>query len=103
MNAVVVHVKVLDPAKHEIFVIKTDSSADSNIQYEVHIATNPLCTCLDFQKQHLEGKSYLACKHLYFVFLRVMGLDQNNNMFVHQPILRDVEVFQVLTRNRTFP
>ena len=68
------------------------SNANSELSddvYEVHIATNPLCTCRDFADRAAQGRPYQAYKHIYFVLLRVFGLDVNHNMFIHQCKLQD--------------
>lgn len=103
LNASVLTEKVVLQSQHEIFEIETESSLKVGIRYDVHIHANPSCTCPDFQKRVVGRKPYTACKHIYFVFLRILGLDQLSNMFVHQASLSEAEVFQALTRERTYP
>lgn len=99
MVARVTAVKARERHKLEIFQVETEGGQS----YDVQIASHPACTCPDFQKRVMGVKPYLACKHIYFIFLRVMGLDQNTNMFIHQPMLSERDLFQALSRERTYP
>lgn len=57
--------------------------------YEVIIDSIPSCTCPDFQrKQDL-------CKHLLFVLLKVVGLDQSNPLVFQKGLLQS-EVREIL-------
>lgn len=103
MSASVLTEKVVKESQHEIFEIETESSLQAGLRYDVHININPSCTCPDFQKRLVERKPYTACKHIYFIFLRILGFDQLSNMFIHQATLSEAEVFQALTRGRTYP
>ena len=51
--------------------------------YNVDIAKKPACSCHDFMDQVTKGKPFLACKHIYYVYLRVFGMDANVNMYIH--------------------
>lgn len=69
--------------RHEIFKVESRGDNDHMEIYDVHIKDEPSCTCPDFAEREVKKRPYLACKHLYFVFLRVLGLSQNENMFIH--------------------
>lgn len=103
LQASVVTEKVMEEGQNEIFEVESVGSTGTGTKYDVHLKSRPSCTCPDFQKRVNESKPYLACKHIYFIFLRVLGLDQNTNMFIHQPVLTESELFQALTRERTYP
>ena len=51
---------------------------------EVTIQKNPMCSCVEFRGRVAKKRPYLACKHIYFVFLIILGQDVNNNMHIHQ-------------------
>ena len=89
--------------RHEIF--KVESRGDNGHMgiYDVHIKDEPPCTCPDFADREVKKRPYLACKHLYFVFLQVLGLSQNENMFIHQPILSNRDLYNALSRQKTYP
>lgn len=99
LNARVVNTHVVKTLNHEIFHIVSFGD-NGQSEYVVEIRKNPACSCPDFQSRAVEEKSYLACKHIYFIFLTVLGLDQNCNMFVHQPQLSEAELSRALSRER---
>ena len=101
MEASIRGFKVLKQGKHEKFLVSTSSSQVCDEVYEVHIAMAPMCTCRDFAKRATEGRPYLACKHIYYIFLRYFGLDVNHNMFIHQARLSEVDLGQVFNARRT--
>ena len=70
----------------ESFKVETHGANDHVGLYTVCICKEPKCSCPDFTERLAKRQPYLACKHLYFVFLRVLGLSQNENMFIHQPV-----------------
>ena len=94
---------VLKPLKHEVFKIETENSILRGEIYNVDIAKKPACSCRDFMDRVTEGKPFLACKHMYYVYLRVFGMDANVNMYIHQPLLTDANLFQMFGSRRTFP
>lgn len=94
-------VKVVRDLAHEVFVLVSLEN-DPPQEYEVHISNSPACSCPDFQKRHVQKRSFVACKHMYFVYLRVLGLDQNHSMFIHQPQLSPLQVRQALLKPRDY-
>lgn len=100
MTARVLSTKVVRTREHEVFEIETSHSRIEGRTYRVTISTNPSCTCPDFMFRSTRDKSFLACKHMYFVYMRIFGLDQNHSMHIHQPMLSKIEVFRVLSRAR---
>ena len=93
--------EVLKEGKHEKFLVSTTSSKVCNEVYEVHIAMAPMCSCRDFAERAAQGRPYLACKHIYYIFLRYFGLDINHNMFIHQARLSDLDLSRVFNARRT--
>ncbi len=87
---------------HEVFKVESLGENGHVGLYSVSICKEPSCTCPDFTIV-AKQKPYLACKHLYFVLLRVLGLSQNENMFIHQPIVNEADLFKALTQDRTYP
>lgn len=69
-------------------------------QYEVHVKKEPWCSCADFQIRESKNKSFLACKHLYFVYLQILGLDEHQHMCIHQPILQERDLRLILNQER---
>lgn len=100
MDVTIHGVEVIKSEKHEVFILSTKNSEIRGEKYRVTIAKNPGCTCKDFQIRMGEGKGFLACKHMYFVYLRVCGMDINHNMFIHQASLSEVQCGVVLRAKR---
>ena len=94
MLATVINESEMNPAPHSIFHL----ACKSGQEYFIHIMENPWCTCPDFMGRETRGKSYLACKHIYFVYLHVLGLNKIQDMEIHQPTLSQANVFKMLSR-----
>ena len=94
MLAAVINESEMEPAPHSIFHL----ACESGEEYFIHIMENPWCTCPDFMGRETRGKSYLACKHIYFVYLRVLGLNKTQDMEIHQPTLSQADVTKMLSR-----
>lgn len=92
----VIDESIMEPLKHSIFRLVVDNGNE----YFVHVKVEPLCTCPDFMQREAGEKPYLACKHLYFVFIRVLGLQKNEDMIIHQPTLSSLDVSKILSRPR---
>ena len=101
MDVDVKKVRCINEGRHVVFTLLT-SSQNNEDEYDVSISQQPTCTCPDFQARHMEGRSYLACKHLNYVFLVLLRLDQNSNMFIYQPVLSEIEVFQTISRAKKY-
>ena len=101
MQATIQGYEVMKEGKHEKFMVSTSASQVRNEVYEVHIAMAPMCTCKDFAERAAQGRPYLACKHIYFIFLRYFGLDVNHNMFIHQSRLSELDLGRVFNARRT--
>lgn len=65
-------------------------------RYWVQICCFPSCSCDDFFRRHTRGKSYQACKHIYWVYKNVGRLDLTSSFIVKQPILSLTEVQSLL-------
>lgn len=94
MIASIVREEDIISGSHVIFHVRTENL------YLVHVKAEPSCSCPDFQKRESGKKPYLACKHIYFVFVKVLGLDRNHHMMIHQPTLSPVDVNFVLSQPR---
>ena len=82
------------PTKHVVFRILTENT------YEVHIKEEPCCTCLDFQRRQSTEKAFIACKHMYFVYVHILGLQPREHMVIHQPILTTIDLAFLLAQSR---
>ena len=100
MDVTIHYIEVIKEEKCEVFVIATKNSDINNEKYRVTIAKNPGCTCKDFQIRVGEDRAFMPCKHLYFIYLRVCGMD---NMFIHQPNLTELQCGIVLRAKRAIP
>ena len=76
----------------------TNGSQDTPL-IEVTIQKNPTCSCVEFRDRVAKKRPYLACKHIYFVFLMILGQDVNNNMRVHQVSIFERIVKDMLTKS----
>ena len=101
MEAQIEEHSVIKANMHEKFCVRTATSQVRGEVYEIHIASNPMCTCGDFTSRTAEGKPYMACKHIYFLFLRYFGLDVNHSMFIHQSKLTSEDLLRVFSSRRT--
>ena len=82
--------------EHVEFTLTTNASEQNEESYLVVVSSFPSCTCEDFQKRLREGKKYMPCKHLYFVYTKQLGLDVFHQRFVHQAALTKRELHQAL-------
>ena len=88
--------RVVIQNEHVEFTLTTRASEQNEESYLVVVSTFPSCTCEDFQKRLREGKKYMPCKHLYFVYTKKLGLDVFHQEFVHQATLTKRELHQAL-------
>ena len=63
--------------------------------YDVHISKKPCCSCQDFVQQMAQGQSYVPCKHIYYILIRVFGMDVNHNMCIHHANLGMDDYFKI--------
>ncbi len=94
MDARLMEELIVIPSRHVVFKLHTQDF------YEVHVKDEPFCTCPDFQKREKEKKPYLACKHMYFVYTQILGLDHKQHMIIHQPALSDRDLTFILSQSR---
>ncbi|KAL3683469.1 hypothetical protein R1sor_001491 [Riccia sorocarpa] len=59
--------------------------------YIVRVCCFPSCSCKDFWEREVRLQTYVACKHIYWVFLNVFGLLPSADK-IHQPVLTLEEV-----------
>ena len=101
MEATIVHHRVLKANQHEHFQLQTATSQLKDMVYDVHISKKPYCTCLDFVQRMAQGESYIACKNIYYILIRVFGMDVNHNMCIHQASLGDEDLYRIFQNRRT--
>ena len=53
--------------------------------YEVQIEEEPTCSYADFQSREMQKKSFVACKHLYFFYMHILGLKPKEHMVIISP------------------
>ena len=86
------HTMVPFPGLGCILDLDVDSSTTHSLEhYILTLSSIPACTCLDFvtmqAKANRSGRSWVNCKHLYFVYAVVCKLDEMEDLFVHAPTL----------------
>ena len=70
------------------------------INYSVIVVEFPHFTCEGFLKRESKRLTYIPCKHLYYVYLKILGLDSTSHDFIHQAALTKVELFWALSGRR---
>ena len=68
--------------------------------YDVHIKEEPYCTYPNFQKRESMHKAFLACKHMYYVYVNILGLQPKEHMVIHQRTLTTMDLAFVLGQTR---
>lgn len=101
MEAIIKGFEVIKQGHHEKFILLTTFFQVCDEVYEIHITMSPMCTYKDFEERAAQGRSYIACKHIYYIFLRYFGLDVNHNMFIHQSRLTEIDLGRVFNARRT--
>ena len=94
MLAIVINESEMEPAPHSIFHLVCESGQE----YFIHIMEKPWCNCPNFMGRDTREKSYIARKHIYFVYLRVLGLNKIQDMEIHQPTPSQADVYKMLSR-----
>lgn len=79
------------------------NSLNSDNFYCVELSCRPVCSCIDFLKHNSMDKKQcnqrplrIPCKHIIFVFLKILGVDQEKNCFWYQQKLYPHEINQCL-------
>lgn len=98
MDCVVVHTNVVQNREHVEFIIATAGSERRGCHYTVTVSIFPSCTCEDFIRRACRVDRYFPCKHIYHVFLKILGLDLENHKLVHQAALTKEELHDALSR-----
>lgn len=62
--------------------------------YDVKIAQIPSCTCPDYEKGNL-------CKHIFFVYLKVLKLDQSRDTVYYQRALLESELDYIFNEQKS--
>jgi len=66
--------------------------------YWIQIYVFPCCSCADFVNRHNRGRPYLACKHIFWVYMTVYRLDLQSSALIMQGMLTVGEVTEILNR-----
>lgn len=98
MNVEIVGGHVQKEGNKEVFNLRESSSKEA-LPIEVTIQNHPLCSCAEFNDRLAKRRPYLACKHIYFVFLMVLGQDVNNSMHIHQSKIPNYILKEMLTKS----
>ena len=53
---------------------------------------------MEFQERMKSKKAYLACEHIYYVFLMILRQDVNNSMHIHQAKIFENALEDMLTK-----
>ena len=68
--------------------------------YQLTVSSLPECNCPAFKdmisKFGRKRNSFLHCKHLYFIFVKVSNLDPEVDLFIHAPTFSFNEVKLIL-------
>ena len=82
-----------------IITLQSKAEAQPPI-YQVTVSSLPKCNCPFFldmiSRFGRKQKSYLNCKHLYYIFIKVSNLDAEVNLFIHAPTFSFNEVKLIL-------
>lgn len=82
------------------FFLSTEGSKAKGLNYSITLSDFPRCSCEGFQKRESKRLPYVPCKHMYYIFLQILGLDHLAHEFIHQAALTKVELFQALGGKR---
>ncbi|KAL3686541.1 hypothetical protein R1sor_009115 [Riccia sorocarpa] len=79
----------------KMFQISTHLGADMR-RYIVQLCCFPTCSCEDFFTRETQVKTFTPCKHIYWVYLNVLGVNPQCKL-IHQPVLTKIEVEKLLS------
>ena len=86
--------------KVHVFHVKTHGSEEKGITYSVTLCDFRKCSCMDFLQRDANKKPYTPCKHMYYIYIVVLGLSDVVHDFMHQAALSKLEIFQALKGQR---
>lgn len=90
-------------AESHILWVNTTASKAEGFAFAVTICEFPRCSCPEFVMREVQKEAYLPCEHLYFVFIRVLGLDPRVHKYMHQGALTKLELSQALLGRQNVP
>ena len=90
---------VLCNGTHPFYII-TPRFFLAGVQYVVSISKFPSCLCPNFQKREAKQKTFVPCKHMYYIFWQILNLDAQVHEFMHQAALSKTKLFQAFSRRR---
>ncbi|KAL3702434.1 hypothetical protein R1sor_020456 [Riccia sorocarpa] len=79
----------------KMFQISTHLGADMR-RYIVQLCCFPTCSCEDFFIRETGVKTFTSCKHIYWVYLNVLGVNPQCKL-IHQPVFSKIEVETLLS------
>ena len=92
------HTNVVQNREHVEFILATAGLERRGCHYIVTISIFPSCTREDFLFWACRVDCYFLCKHIYHVFLKILGLDMTTYKPVHQATLTKEELHDALSR-----
>ncbi|KAL3690167.1 hypothetical protein R1sor_016476 [Riccia sorocarpa] len=78
-----------------MYRIFTHLNADIR-SYIVQLCCFPTCSCEDFFERESRRSTYLPCKHIYWVYMNILGLRPDANI-MHQPVFSRNEVDKLVS------
>ena len=82
-------------------IVTFDSGIPPKVEhYSITIGQFPSCSCPFFREMSRKslGKrgQWTSCKHLYYIFIVICGLDSESDVFIHAPSLSFNEIKHIL-------
>ncbi|KAL3680346.1 hypothetical protein R1sor_023302 [Riccia sorocarpa] len=78
-----------------MYRISTHLNADVR-SYIVQLCCFPTCSCGEFFERESRRSSFFPCKHIYWIYLNVLGLRPDANI-MHQPVFSKNEVDKLVS------
>jgi hypothetical protein len=89
MHATVLKLTMIPQPEFGCIITLQSKSEPQPPVYQVTVSYFPECNCAYFldmiSKFGRKRNSYMNCKHLYFIFVKVSNLDADVNSFIHAP------------------
>jgi hypothetical protein len=102
--SILCHIDVPPPRIKRVYMMSIVGSMLHGSVYYVTIGCCPAYTCIDFVSMlssSLEKKGmYVPCKHLHFIFAKMMSCDSKVDIFIHQSTLSWNEVYCLFQKDK---
>ena len=99
----IVHETQAIHGESHILWVDTTASKAKGFAFAITICKFPRCSCPDFVMREVKKEPYMPCEHLYFFFIRVLGLDPKVHKYMHLGALTKLELSQTLLGRRNVP